>query len=113
MRVKMKDDLAAASVHVDKKTVTRFGYTEITCYLPGHSSHVTEEMIIIWDIVESGNVFLGHDQNMNGGSRISILKSHNGVIFIDLCCLQSACNDVTEYAIAHEAFDEPFIGGFT
>lgn len=81
--MEVKDHLPAAAIDVDHQTITAVSNSMLTCESIRHERDGSHPGgIIRLDIEEGRNVSLGHNQQVDGGSRIHILDDEQGLVLI-------------------------------
>ena len=86
MRVKVKDNLAAAAVNIYEKPVPRLGHSEILGNTRGYLSDVRENVVARGHVVQGRDMLPGHYKNVEGRCRMSVPERYNQIIFVYMIC---------------------------
>jgi hypothetical protein len=77
MEMEMKNDLAAAPLHVEEQPVARLSNGIFLGHLLRPNDHFGNDLaVFLFEIVEASNVLFGDDQKMNRGVGADILKNN-------------------------------------
>jgi len=100
MHVEMEDDLATAPFDIKEQFVAWLRNSLLSSYLSGFQDHMRKDMLILLsDVVETPDVFLRDDKEVNRSTRMDIPEHHKRFISVEEFSGFFASDDFTEEAL--------------
>ena len=100
MHVEMEDDLATAPFDIKEQFVAWLRNSLLSSYLSGFQDHMRKDMLILLsDVVETPDVFLRDDKEVNRSTRMDIPEHHKRFISVEEFSGFFTSNDFTEEAL--------------
>ena len=100
MHVEMEDDLATAPFDIKEQFVAWLRNSLLSSYLSGFQDHMRKDMLILLsDVVETPDVFLRDDKEVNRSTRMDIPEHHKRFISVEEFSRFFASDDFTEEAL--------------
>jgi hypothetical protein len=83
MQMKVKYDLSASPFHVKEDLVTRLRNSLFSCEFSGAEDHVGDDpFILFYQLVETPDMLLRNDEEVDWSMGVNILEYDNGLILI-------------------------------
>jgi len=96
----MEDDLATAPFDIKEQFVAWLRNSLLSSYLSGFQDHMRKDMLILLsDVVETPDVFLRDDKEVNRSTRMDIPEHHKRFISVEEFSGFFASDDFTEEAL--------------
>jgi hypothetical protein len=100
MHVEMEDDLATAPFDIKEQFVTWLRNSLLSSYLSGFQDHLRKDLLILLsDVVETPDVFLRDDKEVNRSTRMDIPEHHKRFISVEEFSGFFTSDDFTEEAL--------------
>ena len=81
-KVQVEDDLTPSPLNIEKNSVPGFMDRHFFGHVLGHHNHIRHNPpFFTSQIIDAADMFLGHDQQMDRGMWIDILKYHHLIVF--------------------------------
>ncbi len=100
MHVEMEDDLATAPFDIKEQFIAWLRNSLLSSYLSGFQDHMRKDMLILLsDVVETPDVFLRDDKEVNRSPRMDIPEHHKRFISVEEFSGFFASDNFTEEAL--------------
>jgi hypothetical protein len=102
MKVDVEDILSRISGRVEDDAVSPVLDSLFSGDLPRFEQDVSDEVFFLFgDVIQGREMFLGNEQDMNGGLRVYVVESKDRVVFINGFCRDLLVYDFAKYTVIH------------
>lgn len=98
--MEMEDTLPSPAIHIDEEPVARLGNAKVFGDLLSHQAETAQQGVFLSDVIQRGDVPLGHDEDVYGTRGVRVPECHRQIVLVDLSSRQLSFNDFAEDTVS-------------